>query len=88
MTGAGQVRRYYNVGGGHLRADPEGTLMAFADYEALLREVEGLKAALREYGEHKAACVNHPSIADGPWGSRLVCSCGFDAALSPASGGV
>jgi hypothetical protein len=42
-----------------------------------------LRAALEKYGQHERNCHDHPSLPDGPWGTRLDCNCGLAAALSP-----
>ncbi len=44
------MKRYYVVGGGHLRHDPEGTVVSFADHQQELAElVSALKVFVDKY---------------------------------------
>lgn len=69
-----------------LRESSDGDYVKFADYDAQSLELQAVREALGEYGEHKTTCTAHPYVPDGPWGSRLPCSCGFDAALKQSRG--
>ncbi len=47
-----------------------------AERDAALSRAQRMEEALKEYGEHKSHCNEHP----------FICSCGLTAALTPKAG--
>lgn len=61
-----------------LTGEDDDARLIFATLVAQQQENERLREGLKTYGVHREGCP-----ADAPWPAGGLCSCGFDASLSP-----